>query len=69
MITDISDVEIVELKEPKFVRPVRILYKQEGKQKSWEAVKAHDSVAVLLSAYRTRKSYTFELWNSKKIQW
>ena len=41
-------VRIEELKNPKFIKPVRIVYEQNGKIKSWEAVKAYDSVAVLL---------------------
>ncbi len=40
--------EIIPLKEPKFITPVRINYTQNGRQKSWEAVKSHNSVAVLL---------------------
>jgi UDP-sugar diphosphatase len=56
MITDISDVEVGELTNPKFVKPVRISYKQEGLKKTWEAVKAHDSVAVLLY-HKEKNSY------------
>ena len=41
-------VRIEELEDPKFIKPVRIVYEQNGKIKSWEAVKAYDSVAVLL---------------------
>ena len=42
-------IEAIEpLKESKFITPVRIFYTQNGKKKSWEAVKSHDSVAVLL---------------------
>ena len=40
--------EIIPLKEPKFITPVRINYTQNGRKKSWEAVKSHNSVAVLL---------------------
>jgi len=36
------------LKDTKFVHPVKITYKQNGKDKAWEAVKSFDSVAVLL---------------------
>ncbi len=36
------------LHDTKFVRPVRINYVQNGQQRTWEAVKSHDSVAVLL---------------------
>ena len=37
-----------ELKDTKFVHPVKITYKQNGIKKDWEAVKSFDSVAVLL---------------------
>ena len=40
--------ETKTLKNPKFIEPVEIIYEQSGKLKRWEAVKAHDSVAVLL---------------------
>lgn len=36
------------LKETKFVHPLKLTYNQNGKDKAWEAVKSHDSVAVLL---------------------
>ncbi|BAF69459.1 NUDIX domain-containing protein [Nitratiruptor sp. SB155-2] len=39
---------IEPLRDPKFIHPVRIFYERDGKELSWEAVKAHDSVAVLL---------------------
>ncbi len=32
----------------KFVQPVQLNYLQDGKERSWEAVKSHDSVSVLL---------------------
>lgn len=44
----IKDFKTGELKDTKFVHPVRITYKQNGKDKVWEAVKSFDSVAVLL---------------------
>jgi len=44
----IDNLSYSELKNPKFVKPVRINYIQNGKEKSWEAVKSHDSVSVLL---------------------
>lgn len=37
-----------ELTETKFVHPVKITYNQNGIDKSWEAVKSFDSVAILL---------------------
>lgn len=44
----IEDLEIIELKNSKFVKPVRINYIQNKSKKTWEAVRSHDSVAVLL---------------------
>ena len=44
---------ITELKNPKFIKPIKIHYTQKNKQKEWEAVIAHDSVAILL--YHTDK--------------
>lgn len=45
---DITRFKTVPLENPKFVRPVRILYTQNDRELTWEAVKSHDSVAVLL---------------------
>lgn len=45
---NIDNFEILPLCDTKFVHPVRLTYTQNGKEKSWEAVKSHDSVAVLL---------------------
>lgn len=50
---NITRFETVPLETPKYVRPVRILYTQNGRELNWEAVKSHDSVAVLL--YHTEK--------------
>ncbi|BCD59677.1 MULTISPECIES: NUDIX domain-containing protein [unclassified Nitratiruptor] len=44
---------IEPLKDPKFIHPVKIIYDRDGEELSWEAVKAHDSVAVLL--YHSKK--------------
>ena len=40
--------EIIPLKNPKFITPIRINFTQNGRKKSWEAVKSHNSVAILL---------------------
>ncbi len=42
--------------EQKFVQPVQLNYLQNGTQRSWEAVKSHDSVSVLLY-HREKKSF------------
>ena len=50
----IEFLEISELKETKFIHPIKVTYLQNGKSKSWEAVKSHNSVAVLL--YHTQEN-------------
>jgi UDP-sugar diphosphatase len=50
----IENLEISELKETKFIHPVKVTYSQNGKNKTWEAVRSHNSVAVLL--YHTQKN-------------
>lgn len=49
----ITNFTISQLNNPKFVQPVRLNYTQNNKNKTWEAVKSHDSVAILL--YHTQK--------------
>lgn len=44
----IKDFKTGELKDTRFVHPVRITYTQNSKNKVWEAVKSFDSVSVLL---------------------
>lgn len=48
MIEDIINIEIKELKDPSYIQPLRVSYEQNGIEKSWEMVKSHDSVAILL---------------------
>lgn len=45
---EIDFIEITELENPQFIKPVRINYRQNSQLKSWEAVRSHDSVAILL---------------------
>lgn len=44
----IEDLEISELKDTKFIHPIKVTYSQNGINKTWEAVRSHNSVAVLL---------------------
>ncbi len=44
----IENFKIEPLDEPEYVHPVKIKYTQNGKDKTWEAVKNFDSVAILL---------------------
>ena len=63
---------ITELKNPKFIKPIQINYTQKNKQKTWEAVEAHDSVAILLfhtqkNAFVLVKQLRVPVLNSNKI--
>lgn len=44
----IKNFETSSLNDTKFVHPVKITYNQNGINKTWEAVKSFDSVAILL---------------------
>ncbi len=44
---------VTPLINPHFIKPIEIHYIQKGKEKKWEAVLSHDSVAILL--YHTQK--------------
>lgn len=50
----ITDFKLEPLTDPNFVQTSLARYKQEGVAKTWEIVKAHDSVAILL--YHTEKN-------------
>jgi UDP-sugar diphosphatase len=50
----IENLEISELKDTKFIHPIKVTYSQNGINKTWEAVRSHNSVAVLL--YHTEKN-------------
>ncbi len=44
----IEDFKLKALENPKFIESALVTYKQNGIEKSWEVVKAHNSVAVLI---------------------
>lgn len=48
MINVIEDLEISELKDTRFIHPIKVKYNQNGKNKTWEAVRSHNSVSILL---------------------
>ena len=48
MINIIENFKISELKDTKFIHPVKVTFNQNGRTKTWEAVRSHDSVAILL---------------------
>jgi nudix-type nucleoside diphosphatase (YffH/AdpP family) len=45
---EITEFQIDTLTNPSYIKPYLIRYKQDGVIKTWEAVKSHDSVAILL---------------------
>lgn len=54
----IENIKITTLENPKFVQPFKICYTQDGQEKTWEAVKIHDSTAILL-VDETKKEFIF----------
>lgn len=48
MINVIEDLKISELKDTRFIHPIKVTYNLNGKNKTWEAVRSHNSVAILL---------------------
>ncbi|MDF1874293.1 NUDIX hydrolase [Sulfurimonas sp. SAG-AH-194-I05] len=63
---------ITELKNPKFIKPIQINYTLNDTPKIWEAVIAHDSVAILLwheekRAFILVKQFRAPVLNSNKV--
>ena len=56
MINKIEDFKIGKLIDPKFIQTGFVTYRQNGIKKSWEVVKAHNSVAVLIY-HKERNSF------------
>lgn len=56
MINIIKNFKTSELKDTRFVHPVKITFNQNGKDKIWEAVRSFDSVAILLY-HEEKKSF------------
>ena len=51
---EIQNFKTIPLENTKFIHPLRATFTLNGVEKSWEAVRSHDSVAVLL--YHTTKN-------------
>ena len=45
---DVSDVSTCELGTSKYVRPFRLRYKQDGREKIWDCVYTHRSVFIII---------------------
>ncbi|KAG0414511.1 hypothetical protein HPB47_008328 [Ixodes persulcatus] len=44
----IENVRLVECKSSQYVKPIRMLFKQDGHERAWDLMKTHDSVAAVL---------------------
>ncbi|GBN28443.1 Uridine diphosphate glucose pyrophosphatase [Araneus ventricosus] len=44
----IKSVKIVECDESLYLRPVRMVYEQDGNEKFWDLMRVHDSVAIVV---------------------
>jgi len=45
---EIKDISLVPLENAHFIKASRMIYTQNGRKKTWEVIKAHDSVSVLI---------------------
>ncbi|KAJ2942156.1 hypothetical protein O0L34_g11071 [Tuta absoluta] len=52
---DVKDVYFSPLKDSLYVRPFRFNYTQDGRQKNWDLLEVHDSVAILVFNVTRRK--------------
>lgn len=48
MDTNVSNFQIVDLEESKFIKPFSVIFEQDGKKRRWDCVRTHDSVASIL---------------------
>lgn len=55
---NIKNIEIIPLTKSKFVKPFSISFTQDGKQRIWDCVEAHDSVSSVLY-HRDKDSFLF----------
>uniref|UniRef100_A0A023FC26 Putative conserved secreted protein n=1 Tax=Amblyomma cajennense TaxID=34607 RepID=A0A023FC26_AMBCJ len=44
----IEDIRVTELKNSAYIKPTRLLFKQNGKERIWDLMKSHDSVAAVI---------------------
>ncbi|KFM74979.1 Uridine diphosphate glucose pyrophosphatase, partial [Stegodyphus mimosarum] len=45
---NITNVKIVECDESMYIKPARMLYEQNGVKKSWDLMRIHDSVSIII---------------------
>lgn len=58
MVDSVSDMIITPCEKSKYIKPLRLHYKQNGLPKTWDVIKNHDSVCVLLFN-RKREVFVF----------
>lgn len=54
MVNIIENLKISALENTKYIDPIKVTFNLNGKAKTWEAVRSHDSVSILL--YHTQKN-------------
>lgn len=54
----IENIQVEELKDTKYIKPLKVRFTQNGVNKTWEAVKSHNSVSILLY-HKERDSFLF----------
>ena len=51
--SNITDISFCECVDSPYIRPCRMLYKENGNKRMWDFIQSHDSVAIIL--YHTQK--------------
>ena len=52
---DISDVSVIPLTESRYLKPMRLSYKQSGTARLWDLMRCHDSVAIVIFNTESRR--------------
>ncbi|KAL4238693.1 Nudix hydrolase 14 [Mactra antiquata] len=45
---DVKNFRVVDCEKSNFIKPLKIFYTQNGKDKAWDALKVHDSVVIII---------------------
>ncbi|TLD87826.1 NUDIX hydrolase [Helicobacter sp. MIT 05-5294] len=53
---EISNIRFCSCEDSKYIKPKRMLFCENGKERSWDIIEAHDSVAILLY-HKTKDSF------------
>ena len=52
---DISDVSVIPLTGSRYLKPMRLSYKQSGTARLWDLMRCHDSVAIVIFNTESRR--------------